>query len=95
MAHKEQYLSKYNFVKKHFGDKMKCSWSFVSTHEKGTSLKADLAIDDRVSFINQFDAKVLKVVMKTPYTQDEELKHKPDLHTYRWSEISDFITDMF
>ena len=54
-------------------------------------MKADLAIDDRVSFINQFDAKVLKVVMKTPYSQDEELKYKPDLHTYHWSEISGFI----
>ena len=94
MSKPEHYLSKYNFVKKHFGDNMNCSWSFVSTHEKGTSLKADLAIDDRVSFINQFDAKVLKVVMKTPYSQDEELKHKPDLYTYHWSEISDFINDM-
>ena len=94
MSKPEHYLSKYNFVKKHFGDKMNCSWSFVSTHEKGTSLKADLVIEDRVSFINQFDDKVLKVLMKTPYTQDEELKHKPDLHTYHWSEISDFINDM-
>ena len=62
--------------------------------KKGTSLKADLAIDDRVSFINQFDDKVLKVLMQTPYTQNEELKHKPDLHTYHWSEISGFINDM-
>jgi hypothetical protein len=73
---------------------MNCSWSFVSTHEKGISLKADLVIDDRVSFINQFDDKVLKVLMKTPYAQDEELNHKPDLHTYHWSEISEFISDM-
>jgi 5'(3')-deoxyribonucleotidase len=70
MSKPEHYLSKYNFVKKHFGDNMNCSWSFVSTHEKGISLKADLVIDDRVSFINQFDAKVLKVLMKTPYAQD-------------------------
>ena len=32
--------------------------------------------------------------MKTPYSQDEELKYKPDLHTYHWSEISGFINDM-
>lgn len=32
--------------------------------------------------------------IKTPYAQDEELKYKPDLRTYHWSEISDFINDM-
>ena len=90
----EHYLSKYNFVKKHFGDKMNCSWSFVSTHEKGQSLKADLLVEDRHTFINQFDDKVLKVLMKTPYLQDKELRHKPDLHTYHWSEIREFINDM-
>ena len=94
MAKPEHYLSKYNFIKNHFGDKMQCSWSFVSTHEKGQSLKADLVVDDRVNFHNQFDNTVLKVLYRTNYTQDEKMIQKPDLHTNNWYEIGDFINDM-
>jgi 5'(3')-deoxyribonucleotidase len=94
MAKPEHYLSKYNFIKKHFGDKMKCSCSFVSTFEKGQSLKANIIIDDRVNFHNQFDNKVLKVLYKTNYTQEEQMIQKPDLHTNSWYEIGDFINDI-
>ena len=65
-----------------------------SKHKKLNSLKSYILIEDRYSFHNQFSSKILKVLMKTPYTQDEELKDKPDLHTYHWSEISEFINDM-
>lgn len=89
----KHYKSKFNFIKKHFGDKMpRENWAFVSTGEKGV-LKADVCIDDRNKFLNQMSTEVLKIKFKSDYTQDEELKCSLDLHTKDWYEIGKFLKE--
>lgn len=43
----------------------------VFTDEKGL-VDVDVMVDDRIEFLNQFNEKVLKILIKTPYTQTEK-----------------------
>lgn len=90
----EHYTSKFEFVKKWF-NVPKQQFAFISTEEKG-ALNIDVMIDDRHNFLNQFlmQKNVIKILMKTPYTQDQALLLDPDLHTDSWELIRDFIIDV-
>ena len=69
-AHKQ---SKMNFIDRWFGPQLKVPYSFVDTDFKG-ALKADVVIDDRRSFIGQFNKYgTIGLLLETPYTQDAPL----------------------
>lgn len=64
--------SKYNFLRRHFGDIMS---GYVATKEKhfvSSGTGRDIIVDDRHKFINAQKAKH-KFVFGTPFTQDEAL----------------------
>lgn len=86
---KVRMLKKLDFVDFKNGD------AFFATKEKGAMSGAvDVMIEDRNKFLNQFSDEVIKIKMKTRYTQDEPARINYDLETNNWNEIKDFILDM-
>lgn len=91
--------SKYNCLERHFGH---IPFDYVVTKEKHR-VAADLLIDDRNEFINQFlTSNRCAVKLLTPYTQSESLidtDNLPMRSVYReakdWDEIVEHIYKIF
>lgn len=64
--------SKVKMLQREFDFIKEKDFHFVATKSKGT-LKCDIMIDDRVSFLNQADKSVDKYLMGSVYRQDEEV----------------------
>lgn len=101
--HKIAFIS---YCKKgHFGNKVDClkkwfnisqeHWSFCATKQKAGG-RVDCMIDDRVSNLKQFKDQfdVIKVLFKTPYTQDCEVDFSIDLHSNNWYDIGEFLDEI-
>ena len=101
--HKIAFIS---YCKKgHFGNKVDClkkwfdipqeHWSFYATKQKA-GVRVDCMIDDRVSNLKQFEdqSKVIKVLFKTPYTQDCEVDFSIDFHSNSWYKIGEFLEEV-
>lgn len=82
------HKSKFNFLKRHFP----FLGGFIATKEKGY-VAADIVIDDRNKYLNQFHDEVLKVKFLTACEQDEKLRQLPDLISNDWVDIGNFIED--
>lgn len=91
--------SKYNCLERHFGH---IQFDYVVTKEKHR-VAADLLIDDRNEFINQFlTSNRCAVKLLTPYTQSESLidtEWLPIRSVYKeakdWDEIVEYVYEIF
>ena len=65
------------------------------THEKHFA-DVDVIIDDRNKFLESFKDKpeVIKIKVKTMFTQDTDLTVSLDLETNDWKKIGEFISDL-
>ena len=91
--------------KGHFASKVQSSkewfnippeqYGFLVTHEKHFA-DVDIIIDDRNRFLEAFKNKpeVIKIKIKTPYSQDVDLSVSLDLETNDWNKIGEFINDL-
>ena len=85
----EHEASKIEMLKWEFGFIKPEDFHFVSTKSKGR-LKADIIIDDRNMFINQFGDDTIKILLESPYTQCEG--RSGDTWKVRgWGEVRDVI----
>lgn len=94
---KGSFSSKVRMIERYTQDFMsldpKSGNGFYATKNKGM-INVDVMIDDRHDMLNQFDDKVIKILFKTPYTQEEPLRTKPDLTTDSWLDIAKFLKDL-
>lgn len=78
---------------KEWFDITKESFGFLATKEKHF-VNVDVMIDDRNTFLNSFDDKVIKIKFNTPFTQCEELKTSLDFQSDNWYDIGKFLDDV-
>lgn len=84
------HKSKYYFLDRHFPFKD----GVLLTKEKGY-IKADIVVDDRNKFLNQFSSNdTLKVKFDTPCDQDERLNVSLDLVTDSWHNIRHWLKEL-
>ncbi|AOQ26807.1 hypothetical protein [Vibrio phage S4-7] len=80
--------SKIDMLKRCFSFIHPDHFHFVQTKSKGVFKEClSFFADDRVSFVNQFKGKVPCYLIKTPYTQDEELLYDNVKEVNGWKEI--------
>lgn len=82
--------SKYYFLDEHFPFKD----GVLLTKEKGY-IAADIVVDDRNKFLNQFTSpETLRVKIETPFDQDEELNVSLDLTMNSWYNFKQWLKDI-
>lgn len=85
------HKSKYNFLKKHFPFLS----GFIGTKEKGY-VRGSIIIDDRNSYLNQFDPVYTKRIKKeTIFTQDEILSGTLPDSFYDWKDFKSNTKGVF
>lgn len=91
-GHSQQHAqNKINRIIKEFPD-LKNNLHFVSTNNKAI-VKCDVIIDDRVHFLNQMPDNVIRILMDTPYT-NENLKNGENLYfVANWRHISNLLLE--
>jgi len=94
MCKKGHFASKVQSSKEWFNIPQE-QYGFIVTHEKHFA-DVDVIIDDRNKFLESFKYKpeVIKIKIKTPFTQDADLSVSLDLETSDWNKIGEFINDL-
>ena len=94
MCKKGHFASKVQSSKEWFNIPQE-QYGFIVTHEKHFA-DVDVIIDDRNKFLESFKYKpeVIKIKIKTPYTQDVDLSVSLDLETNDWNKIGEFINEL-
>ena len=81
--------SKVNFLKRHFPMN-----AFYATQEK-EGLVCDIIIEDRVDIINRFSDDKLKIILESPFTQEEPPLNDLPYVVSNWRDIGHVIHNNF